>query len=168
MSARNGGLVLVMLRFSWSRRDRVAGRSGRRLLRHAQMMLERRGIGFQHRTRSRVNDGPALENEGVLRDGQDLLGVLLDDDPRHALIAKDPDEGAEELLDDDRGQSLGRLVEQEDARIEDEGARDRQHLLLAPRQLVAEIGATFLQAREHPVDSRDVPRSRPVRNPVAP
>ena len=60
---------------------------------------------------------------------------------------------AQQLFDQDRSQPLQRLVEQHDARIEDQGATDREHLLLAARELVAEVAAAFVQAREQLVDA---------------
>ena len=68
---------------------------------------------------------------------------------------------AQQFLDDDRRQAFERLVEQHDARIEDQGAADREHLLLAARELVAEIAAAFVQAREQLVDLAVRPRARP-------
>ena len=68
---------------------------------------------------------------------------------------------AQQLLDDDRRQALGRLVEQQQLRVEHQRAGDRQHLLLAARELVAEVGAALGEAREHLVDPRDGPRPRP-------
>ena len=61
---------------------------------------------------------------------------------------------AQQFLDQDRRQPLQRLVEQHDARIEDQRAADRQHLLLAAGELVAEIAAALVQAREQLVDRR--------------
>ena len=58
----------------------------------------------------------------------------------------------EQFLDDDRRQPLGRLVQQQHLRIERQRAADRQHLLLAAGELVAEIVAALLQPRKHLVD----------------
>src|SRR5262249_57888334 len=64
-------------------------------------------------------------------------------------------------LDQDRSEALERLVEQDDARIEDQGAADREHLLLAARELVAEIAAALLEPRKQLVDARLGPRAGP-------
>jgi hypothetical protein len=60
-----------------------------------------------------------------------------------------PLDRAQQLLDDDRREPLERLVEEEQLRVEDERARDREHLLLAARELVAEVGLALLEARKH-------------------
>ena len=57
-------------------------------------------------------------------------------------------ERREQLLDDDRRETLERLVEQDDARIEDQRAADREHLLLAAGELVAEIAPALGQPRK--------------------
>src|SRR6185437_4025739 len=64
-----------------------------------------------------------------------------------------------EREDDHRRQSLERLVEQDDLRVAYERARDREHLLLATRQIGTAAAAPLLQAREHLVD----PVERPFR-----
>ena len=50
----------------------------------------------------------------------------------------------EQILHDDDGEPLERLVEQNQARAADQGARDRQHLLLAAGQRPAVAAAPFL------------------------
>ena len=65
---------------------------------------------------------------------------------------------AQQLLDDDRRQPLQRLVQQHQARIDDQRAADRQHLLLAAGQLAAEIAAPLRQPREHREHALQRPR----------
>src|SRR5262249_8087090 len=77
-----------------------------------------------------------------------LLRVRLDQDRRHAFVADDAPQRQQQPLDQDRSEALERLVEQDDARIEDQGAPDREHLLLAARELVAEIAAALLEPRK--------------------
>ncbi len=60
-------------------------------------------------------------------------------------------------LDDHRRQSLGRLVHHQQARIAEQRARDRQHLLLAARKLAAAVVAALGEAREGRVDALDRP-----------
>ena len=59
----------------------------------------------------------------------------------------------EQFLDEDRREALKRLVEQDNARIEDQRTADREHLLLAAGELVAEIAAALGEAREQLVDA---------------
>ena len=58
-------------------------------------------------------------------------------------------------------QAFDRLVEQQHSRIEHQRAADRQHLLLAAGELVAEIAAALLQPRKHLVDPAHGPRPGP-------
>ena len=75
-----------------------------------------------------------------------------------------------DLADDDRRQALGRLVEHQEPRAGAQDARDRQHLLLAARQLAAaageplgEIGKQREDALERqPAGRRDARRQQQV------
>ena len=78
-----------------------------------------------------MHDVAALDDGGAVGDAEDLLGVLLHQDRREALVADDALERAEQFLDDDRREALERLVEQDDARVQNQRAADRKHLLLA-------------------------------------
>src|SRR5205823_5647328 len=89
-----------------------------------------------------------------------LLCILLDDDGTGAARAGDAAERSQQFLDDDRGQPLGRLVQQQHFWIERQRAADRQHLLLAARELVAEMVAALFQPRKHLVDCFHGPRPR--------
>lgn len=90
----------------------------------------------------------------VQRDAQ----VLFDQQDRHAFgfqLAQDLDD----LVDNQGRQAFGRFVEQDDGRIEHQGARDGHHLLLAARELEAAVGAALLQARKQRVDALQGPAS---------
>src|SRR5918995_1034141 len=112
MSARKGGLVgcmkvppLVLMS--------MHGRMARLFLgRHPEMLLEGGWIVDERSARTRVHDGAAVENDGAVGDSQDLLGMLLHHNGRHALVADDPLQGSQQFLDDDGGQALRGLVEQ--------------------------------------------------------
>src|SRR5262249_57255903 len=62
---------------------------------------------------------------------------------------------AEDLLGDERREAERGLVEQQQARASHEGARNRQHLLLAARQrtaaLIAALGEAW-EEREHALE----------------
>ena len=73
----------------------------------------------------------------ILVDHQDRLAGLLQ--PRQAL----PD-----FLPDQRRQTFGRLVENEQPRIGHQRAADRQHLLLAAGQQIAHLVGAFREARK--------------------
>jgi hypothetical protein len=57
-----------------------------------------------------------------------------------------------DLRDHARHQAFGRLVKQDDFRLQHHGARDRQHLLLAARQRAAGLAAPFGEHRKEGED----------------
>ena len=89
-----------------------------------------------------------------------FLRVLLDQDRRHALVADDAAQRRQQFIDDDRRQTFERLVEQHDARIEHQRAADREHLLLAAGELIAEIAPPLGEPREQRVDLVGGPAAR--------
>src|SRR5713101_3141399 len=107
--------------------------------RDAEKAFEYRGIGPQGGTRRVMDDRTALQYHNAVGQPQNLLRIL---------------------LDDDRGEPLGRLIEQQHFWIEGQRAPDRQHLLLAAGELVAEMGAALFQPRKHLVDFFNGPRAR--------
>ena len=67
-----------------------------------------------------------------------------------------PVEHAQQFLDDDRRQAFGRLIEQQQLRIEHQRAGDGEHLLLAAGELRAEVAPSLGEAREHLEGALDV------------
>ena len=76
---------------------------------------------------------------------------------RHVLLAQQhrdvgglsqPLERFREGLQDDRGESQRRLVEDQDLRLHHQGAADRQHLLLAAGQRLRHLALPLLEDRE--------------------
>jgi len=55
------------------------------------------------------------------------------------IIDKPERLSSRKAVDDDRRQPLGRLVEQQEARVEDQRAADGEHLLLPAGQLLIKI-----------------------------
>ena len=105
----------------------------------------------------RLHD-PALGEQVVpVGDGGGELHVLLDEEHGDALVLDLADDVAD-LLDDHRGQALGRLVEQQQPRARAQHAGDREHLLLAAGQLGAGEVAALVQHRELLVDLLEAPR----------
>src|SRR5438034_93140 len=131
-----------------TRQNKLACRSPR----NAEKAFEYRGIGLQGGTRCVMDDPAALQYHNAVGQPQNLLRVLLDDDGTGAARAGDAAERSQQFLDDDRGQPLGRLVQQQHFWIERQRAADRQHLLLAAGELVAEMVAALFQPRKHLVD----------------
>src|SRR5215470_5784948 len=124
----------------------------------AEIALQHRAVGGKIGARPIVDHRAALDDRRPVGDAEHLLLVQ---DRRHALVADDAPQRQQQLLDQDRGESLERLVEQHDARIEDQGAADREHLLLAAGELVTEIAAAFLEPRKQLVDARLGPCAGP-------
>ena len=104
-----------------------------------------------------MDDAPALEHEGRLGEGQRGLGVLLDQDERRAVLRAQAPDRRGQLLDHDRRQPLQRLVEEEQRRVRHQRPRDREHLLLAARQVVPPAAPALGEPREQRVDAREVP-----------
>src|SRR5262247_3548165 len=125
----------------------------------AEIMLEGGAIALERRAVGLVHHHAALENDGAVGDAENFLRVLLDHNGGRALLANDALERNQQLLHENGGQAFQRLVEEQDAGIENERAADGQHLLLAARKLVAEIALALAQTREHLVD--------PLRRPLA-
>src|SRR3546814_6591756 len=86
----------------------------------------------------------------------DLLQVLVDDEDRLAPALHVAD-GGPDLAADDRRQALGRLVEDQQARVGHEGAADGQHLLLAAGERAGDLSGALAEAREERRDALHVP-----------
>ena len=83
---------------------------------------------------------------------------------RHVAFLGERDQHLARPVDDDRRQALGRLVHDQQPRIAEQRAGDRQHLLLAAGELRAAIAAALGEPRKGLVDALDRPgRSRPSR-----
>ena len=104
-------------------------------------------------------DPSHLEHVGAVRDLQRAGHVLLDQDQCGALPVDLP-QGLADPRHELRREAERRLVEQQQLRLAHERPPDGQHLLLAPRQQRAALGAPLLQAREQLVDARAGPGAR--------
>ena len=86
---------------------------------------------------------------------QRLIGVLLDEEDSHSLLAQLFD-GIEDLLNDNRRQAERRLIQQQQARLAHQRAPDSQHLLLAAGHGARPLNPALMQARKqliHPFDA---------------
>src|SRR5947208_7785831 len=113
-SARKGALVRCMS-------DSQGFLVGRRPC-DAEMTLEDRRVGLQRGARGVVDDRSALQYHNAVGQPQNLLRILLDDDRADAARPRDGPDRLQELLDDDRGKALGRLVQEKHFRIEGQRA----------------------------------------------
>src|SRR6266478_1328918 len=115
----------------------------------------RGGAGHHHASR--------FEEVGVIRQVEGHRGVLLDEKHAHALLLVDRSHDAEDLAGDQRRQAERRLVKQEQARTRHEGARHREHLLLAARERARLLPLPLGEGWEILVDALEVGgNGRPV------
>ena len=91
---------------------------------------------------AREREAPLLQHHAVVAGLEGPLGVLLDHEHRHPPVAEVAQEG-EDLPDEDRGQPDRGLVDEEEPRLEQHGAADLEHLLLAAAE-VAGLGVGLL------------------------
>src|SRR5207245_3947630 len=89
------------------------------------------------------------------------LDVLLDQDDRGAL-GPDAPERLVDLIDDEWCEPERDLVAEQELRIRHQGTADRDHVLLASRQLIGPLPPALAQHREELVDARQGPRARPA------
>jgi Ca2+-binding RTX toxin-like protein len=123
----------------------------------AEMPGEQIGLGEQRRGGAAMDDAAAVENHGVVGNGQHLMGVLLDDDGGHALIAHQATDGDKQILDNDRREALQRLIEQQQPRVEHQCTGQGEHLLLTARQCAAQIAPPLAQPGEEGIDRGQIP-----------
>ncbi len=91
-------------------------------------------------------------------DGRDAE-VLLDQEDAQALLLELA-ERLDQHLDDRRREALGGLVHDQQLRVRDQGAADREHLLLAAGELGAAVALALGEPREELVDAVDRPAAR--------
>ena len=116
----------------------ACGRAGRLIMGMAsdtqqgllQIAVAGQDAGIQHPV------DPAIDHDGHLFG--DLAGdpdVLLDHQDVDIALLAQANQHLLDLGDDDRGQTLGRLVHHQQAWIGQQGSANGQHLLLAPGEL---------------------------------
>src|SRR6185369_17068483 len=141
---------------SWTSVARHATRVARS---RAEMAMPERAIGAERLRAAAPRDASLLDDDVVVADRDQPFDVLVDHDHREAGAAQRR-ERAPDLLAHEGREPFGRLVEDQQQRIGDEGTADREHLLLAARELVAEVVAAAGEGGEHREDARRRPRGR--------
>ncbi len=96
---------------------------------------------------SGINDVALFQHVMSIGEVHANLEILFDQQDSDAA-RPDRRDHALDLLDDDRRESLGWLVEQEELRVVDQSAGNRQHLLLATGQHTAAIAPSLLEPRK--------------------
>ena len=98
----------------------------------------------------------AFEDDGAICDRSQLFERFVDHEDREALGLERADAGPD-FLPHDRGEALGRLVEDQKARIGHQRAPDREHLLLAARKRARALAEALAQSRKQRDDAGTVP-----------
>src|SRR6059036_2279077 len=96
-----------------------------------------------------------LQHVGVIRDLQGLGRVLLDHEDRLPQPSEALDD-AEDLLEDERGQTERWLVEQDQPRLEEKRSRHLEHLLLTAGEVAGPLPARLAQRRKGLVEILDL------------
>src|SRR6266498_4046645 len=102
-----------------------------------------------------------LDDVGAVGQSRRELEILLGEENGQALSLQGGDL-LTEGLDDDRRQPLGGLVEQQDTRIAHEGARHREHLLLAAGEAAPTTPRHLPELGKILEDARDTPPASPL------
>src|SRR6185369_7545040 len=109
---------------SWTSVARHATRVARS---RAEMAMPERAIGAERLRAAAPRDASLLDDDVVVADRDQPLDVLVDHDHRQPGVAQRR-ERAPNLRANERREALGRLVEDEEQRVGDERAADREHL----------------------------------------
>src|SRR5438876_2960032 len=104
--------------------------------------------------RHHVDHAPVLDDVIAVCDGLREAEILLDQQDGEALLLE-PRDGAADLLHDHRREALGGLIEQQEARTGAQDAPDREHLLLAARELGALALQPLVQVGKQLIDARE-------------
>src|SRR5882724_5726107 len=133
---------------------RPLGRRVAVLGRQAQVLAQPLGRARDVGDRPLVDDAARGQHVDVVRDGEGEAHVLFDEQNRVTVGAQ----AAQDLLElrhDDGRQPFRRLVHQDEPRVRHERAADRQHLLLAARQVPGALAGALGQVGElaqHPFE----------------
>src|SRR5262245_46024617 len=104
----------------------------------------------------RVDDLPFAHNMNVIGYLYCKSGILLGQEDRSAVILQTTDDGRD-FSDDDRRQPLCRLIHDEQQRHRDQCTSNREHLLLAPAELVAAVMPALGEPREYRENLFEIP-----------
>jgi hypothetical protein len=125
---------------------------------HAEQPLLQLAVGGQRGGGHRAGDAAVHHHVDGVGDLDGHSEVLLDQQHGDLALGRERLQHRLDLLHDDWGQTLGGLVHDEELRVEQERAGDREHLLLAARELGAAIGLALGEPGERLVNALDRPR----------
>src|SRR5260370_23514327 len=104
------------------------------------------------------DDAPHLDDIGAIGDGEAHPGVLLGKQDGLSLRAQPLDQ-REDLRDERRREPERRLVEDEELRLDHQGAGNRQHLLLTAGEIAGDLVEPAGQDGKVAADLPDTPRN---------
>src|SRR5215510_5363988 len=103
---------------------------------HAQIVVKFAEIAFELGIGEPVDDAAIFHHVVAIRNRRSEAKILLDQEDGETLLLEHSD-GLADLLDDDRGRTLGRLIEEKEPRARAQDAADGEHLLFAAGKLCA-------------------------------
>src|SRR5690606_2568502 len=127
---------------------------------HSEVFVKLAGIGLDIDVRKRVDDAAMLHDVVTVGYGRSEAEVLLHQENGEALRLEGAD-GLADLLNDDGGKALGRLIKQQQPGPCAQDAANRQHLLLATGKLCALAAQSLADVREQLEDARPIKAARP-------
>src|SRR5262245_50206546 len=126
---------------------------------HAEIVVELFDIRVELGIREPVDDTPIFHHVVAVRNRRGEAKILLDQKDSEPLLLERAD-GLADLLDDDRREPLGWLVEEEEAGAGAQDATDCQHLLLAAGKLGALAAQPLLEVGEQLEDAVELEAAR--------
>src|ERR1700733_4356976 len=112
----------------------TAGLLVRQASSHSKRLVQPIHPALQFRIGEGVGDAAMLHDEKPIGQGRGEAEILLNQQNRESLPLELSD-GPANLLDDNRREALGRLVQHQESRAGPQDARNGEHLLLAAGQL---------------------------------
>src|SRR6185369_2010946 len=122
---------------------------------HPQVIVDLVKVGLELGVGEPVDDATVLHDVIAIGDRRSEAKILLDQEYGEALLLEHVD-GLADLLNDDRRQTLGGLVEQQEPGSRAQDSADGQHLLLAARKLRSLTGQALLQVGKQLEDGRKI------------
>src|SRR5262249_48890312 len=102
----------------------------------------------------------SIQHDRVVGERKGEPRMLFDQQERHGAVSRELAQYTRQLLNHDRREALERLVEQGQARMGHEGAREGEHLLLAPRKLLPAVMLSLGKTRKRLVHGGGGERTR--------
>ena len=118
----------------------------------AEMTMQKPRLGAHRLGRHQFDDMAVIDDVNAIGERHRGRDILLHDHDSLPGIRKLAAR-RQKIAHDDGGETFERLVEQQDLRLANQRARNRQHLLFAAGEIGAAAAAPFLEPRKHGVDA---------------